>query len=250
MTDKMFAPAFAALLLLSASGALAAEFPATLDWSGKVSLTLSVSGVLDNVAARSGQTVRKGEVLASLEPTLFKAAVAESRADLDRLTEEHADARRDLDRVQELYARTVSSTTELDAAKLRFARAQSGLAAAQARVERARRLLAESELRAPFDALILARHGEPGLVITSQCQPSAVFSVARADELAARAQLEAGQAGLVRLGGEADVVVGGKSVKGKVTGLSALADGRYSLEVAIPRNAGMLAGQPASVRLP
>jgi hypothetical protein len=35
-----------------------------------------------------------------------------------------------------------------------------------------------------------------------------------------------------------------------VTGLSALADGRYSLEVAIPRNAGMLAGQPASVRLP
>lgn len=250
MTGKLFVPAFAVVLSLSAPFARAAEYPAVLDWYGRVSLTLSVSGVLDIVAARPGQTVKKGEVLASLDPTLFKAAVAESRADLDRLTEEHADAGRDLDRVQELYARTVSSTTELDAAKLRFARAQSGLAAAQARVERARRLLAESELRAPFDALILARHGEPGLVITSPCQPPAVFSVARADELMARAQLDVGQAGAIRLGGEADVVAGGKAVKGKVAGLTALADGRYSLEVAIPRNAGMLAGQPVSVRLP
>ena len=250
MIKKMLAPALATALLLSAPSARAAEYPAVLDWSGRVSLTLPVSGVLDTVTARPGQTVKKGEVLASLEPTLFKVAVAESRADLDRLTEEHADAKRDLDRVQELYARTVSSTTELDAAKLRFARAQSGLAAAQARVERARRLLAESELRAPFDALILARHGEPGLVITSPCQPPAVFSVARADELMARAQLDVGQAGAIRLGGEADVVVGGKAVKGKVAGLTALADGRYGLEVAIPRNAGMLAGQPVSVRLP
>jgi RND family efflux transporter MFP subunit len=206
--------------------------------------------VLDTVAARAGQTVKKGEVLASLEPTLFKAAVAESRADLDRLTEEEADARRDMERVKELYARTVSATTELDASKLRFARAQSGLAAAQARVERARRLLAESELKAPFDALILARHGEPGMVVTSQCQPPAVFSVARADELIARAQVDVVQAGSVRLGGEADVVVGGKQMKGRVSGLNALPDGRYGLEVAIPRNAGMLAGQPASVRLP
>ncbi len=250
MTDKLFAPAFAALLILPSAAVLAADYPAMLDWSGKVNLTLSVSGVLDTVAARSGQTVKKGEVLASLEPTLFKAGVAENRADLDRLSEEHADAKRDLDRVQELYARTVSSTTELDAAKLRFARARSGLAAAQARVERARRLLVESELRAPFDALILARHGEPGLVITSQCQPPAVFSVARADELTARAQLDAAQAGSLHLGGEVEVGVGGKSVKGKVSGLTSLPDGRFGLEVTIPRNAGMLAGQPASVRLP
>jgi RND family efflux transporter MFP subunit len=250
VTGKPIVPVFAAVLALSASLSCAAEYPAVLDWSGRVGLSLPVSGVLDNVAARPGQTVKRGEVLASLEPTLFKIAVAESRADLDRLTEEHADAKRDLDRVQELYARTVSSTTELDAAKLRFARAQSGLAAAQARVERARRLLAESELRAPFDALILVRHGEPGLVITSQCQPPVVFSVVRADELMAQSHLDASQAGTVRLGGDADVVVAGKSVKGRVAGLTVLADGRYRLEIAVPHNAGMMAGQSATVRLP
>ena len=238
------------ILLALAAPLQAADHAAVLDWSGRVSLTLSVSGVLDQVPARAGQVVKKGELLASLEPTLFKAAVAENRADLDRLTEEHADAKRDLERVQELYNRTVSATTELDAAKLRFARAQAGLAATQARLEKARRLLAESELRAPFDAVVLSRHGEPGLVITSQCQPAAVFSVARADELIARAQVDGNQAAGVKLGGDTEILAAGKTLNGRVVGLVAQTEGRYAIEVAVPRREGLLAGQPATIRLP
>ena len=227
-----------------------AELPARLAWSGRVDLSLSVSGVVDQVLARPGQVVKKGQLLASLEPTLFKAAVAESRAELDRLIEEQAEAGRDLERVKELYARTVSATTELDAARLRFARANAGLAATQARVERSRRLLAESELRAPFDALILARAGEPGLVVTGPCQPATVFGVARADEMLARVELDANQAARWNLGQVARVQVGARTLTGKVEGITALADGRYALDVAIPRESGWLAGQPASVRLP
>jgi RND family efflux transporter MFP subunit len=233
-----------------AGNAAAGEYPAVLDWSGRVTLTLPVSGVLDNVVVQAGQTVRKGELLASIEPTLFKAGVAEVRADMDRLSEEQADAKRDLDRVQELYTRTVASTTELDAAKLRLARASSGLGAVQARVERARRLLVDAELRAPFDALVLQRHAEPGLVVTSQCQPAAVLTVARADQLIARARLTAAQAAGVRLGGEADVVLADALIKGKVQALVAEQDQRYSLEVALPRSADLLPGLSVNIRLP
>jgi RND family efflux transporter MFP subunit len=236
--------------VLATSAAPAAEFPATLDWSGRSSLTLPVSGVVDQVFAQAGQRVGKGEVLASLDATLFKTGVAEQRADMDRLTEEQADAKRDLDRVQELYARTVASTTELDAAKLRFARVSSGLAAVQARVERARRQLAESELRAPFDAVILQRHAEPGLVIASQCQPTVMFTVARADELIARARLTPAQAVGLQPGGEAEVMLEGLSLNSKVRALTVDAEHRYSLEVAIPRTAKLMPGQPASIRVP
>jgi len=237
-------------LLLAAPLVHAAEYPAVLEWSGRVVLTLPVSGVLDNVTAEAGQIVKKGELLASLDATLFKAGVAEARADMDRLNVEHADAQSDLRRVQELYARTVASTTELDAAKLRFARASAGLAAVQARVERARRLLAEAELRAPFDAMILQRHAEPGLVITSPCQPAPVFSIARADQLIARAQLNATQAGAIALGSEAEVALAELTLKGRVKGLTATANHQYLLEVSVPRSAAMLAGQSASIRLP
>ena len=242
------------LLALAAGNALAAadvtNLPAVLDWSGRVSLTLPVAGVVEQVNVQAGQTVKKDELLAALNFTLFKATVAEARADLDRLTQEEADATRDLDRVKELYARTVSSTTELDAAKLRHARAQAGLAAAQARVEKARRLLAESELRAPFDGVVLARHGEPGLVITIPCQPAAVVSLARADEWLARATLDPAQAAGVRLGEEASVQVAGQTVSGRVRALTAQPEGRALLDIALPRKHGTWAGQAAGIRLP
>ena len=239
----------AAAMAAGAMMAQASEYPAVIEWSGKVALTLPVSGVLENVVAQPGQMVRKGDLLASLEPTLFKAGVAEARADLDRLGEEHADANRDLERVRELYARTVASTTELDAARLRFARAGSGLAAAQARVERARRLLAESELRAPFDAVVLARHAEPGLVITSQCQPAAVVTLARAGEFIARGQISPAQAAEVKLGEEVEVSLAEHVLKGKIQALAADADHQYRLEIVLPRQTGLMVGQQASIRL-
>ncbi len=247
---RLDAAALFSVLTTMTSLAIAAEYPATLDWSGRVNLTLPVSGVLDTVVAQAGQMVKKGELLASLEPTLFKAAVAEVRADLDRLTEEQLDSRRDLDRVQELYARTVASTTELDAAKLRHARASASLAATQARLELARRQLAVAELRAPFDALILQRHGEPGLVISSQCQPATVFTVARADELIARVALTAEQAAVVRFPGNAEVVIGDSVLNAELRALSVDAAMRYSLELSLPRTPGLLPGKMLQVRLP
>ena len=227
----------------------AATLPAMLDWSGRVNLTLPVAGVIERIEVQAGEVVKQGALLAILNPTLFRAGVAEARADLDRLTQEEADAARDLGRVKELYARTVAATSELDAATLRQARAQTGLAATQARVEKARRLLVESELRAPFDAVVLARPGEPGLVITSPCQPATVLSIARSDEWLARATLEPPQSVGVRLGASVDVQIAGERFVGQVRALTALAEGRTLLDVALPRTNGTYAGQSAGIRL-
>lgn len=237
-------------LILNASLVLAADHAAELAWSGRVSMAMPVSGVVETVAARPGQRLKKGDLLASLDPTLFKAGVAEAKADVDRLTQEEADAARDLERVKELYARTVSATTELDAAQLRFDRAAAALAGAQARLEKARHQLEQSELRAPFDAIVLARMAEPGLVAATPCQPNPLFTVARADELVANATLTPGQASRITLGHKADVQAGGKVLKGEIRGLSLRDDGKYRLEVAVPRENGLMPGQPASVRLP
>lgn len=235
--------------LLAARLATGAELSGVLDWSQRTPLSLPVSGVIDSVHAQPGQSVKKGDPLLALNPTLFKAQVAEARAELDRLTEDEADARRDLERVKELYARTVSSTTELDAAQLRHARAKAGLAAAQARVERARRLLAESELRAPFDALVLERHAEPGMAIAAQCQPPALLTVARADELAAIASLPAAQALGLRPGDAARVSLGGKEQAGVVRAVRFPPGREAQLEVALPRGGEMAPGQPVGIRV-
>lgn len=238
-----------ALSLLTTT-ALAADHAAVLDWSQRVDLSTGVSGVLEAVLVQPGQAVARGTALARLNQTAYAAAVAEARADIDRLTEEEAEARRDLERVQELYARTVSSTTELDAAKLRHARANALLAAAQAKQERARQQLQDSEVRAPYDAIILARRAEPGMVVATQCQPPGLVTVARADEMMARTQVDPDKASQIKLGASATVIVANRARAGVVRGVTAGPDGKYTVEVVFPRPAGLMAGQAATLRLP
>jgi RND family efflux transporter MFP subunit len=205
--------------------------------------------VVDSVNGQPGQVVRKGELLVSLNPTLFKASLTEAQADSTRLDEELADAQKELNRANELYARTVTSTTELDASKLRHARAAAQLGAAKARVDKARRLLDESEIHAPFDALILDRQAEPGMAVAAQNQPPALVTIARADQIIARAALSADKAASLKPGSRMDITAGGKTLSGRVVAIRARADGRYLLDVAIPRGA-LLAGMSASIRLP
>lgn len=239
----------AALFCLTTT-AWAADYSAILDWSQRVDLSTAVPGVVEEVLAHPGQTVRRDAVLVRLNQTGYKATVAEARADIARLTEDEADARRELERAQELYARTVSSTTELDAAKLRHARANALLTAGQARLERVRQQLQDSEVRAPFEAVVLARRAEPGMAVATQCQPPGLLTVARADELLARSQIEATKVAGIKLGATATVDVGGHSYPGSVRAVSAGADGKYTLDVAFARPAELMAGQRATLRLP
>lgn len=242
-------PTLGLLAALFLARTAAADLNGVLDWSQRTPLSLPVSGVVHSVNVQAGQSVKQGDLLLALEPTLFKTQVAETRAEMDRLTEDEADARRDLERVKELYARTVSSTTELDAAQLRLARARAGLAAAQARVERARRLLADSELRAPFDALVLERHVEPGMAVAAQCQPATLLTVARADEMLAIASLPAAQALGLRPGDAARVSLGGKEQTGVIRAVRFPPGREAQLEVALPRGGEMTPGQPVSLRV-
>jgi len=239
------------LIPLMVLTARAGEYPAVLEWSQRVDLSTPLSGIVASVQAQPGQTVDTGALLLGLDPVPYKAQVAEARAETDRLAEEEADAKRELERAQELYARAVTATTELDAARLKHARASAALAAAQARLERARWQLAQTELRAPFPALILERRAEPGMAVAAQCQPPILLRLARADEMIARADLTPAQAGSVRLGMRAEVSIAGKPHRGVVRGVNYTGTGDrvYSVDVAIPRQDGMMAGLPASLRL-
>lgn len=248
-----FRKAFAAVyLLLLGWPVQAEELAGQLTWSQQLALTTPVSGVVASVLAEPGQLVAKGALLLSLDPTPFMAQVAEARADAERLAEEAAEAKRELARAEELYARTVTATTELDAAKLKQARASAALAAAQARLERARWQLAQTELRAPYPAVILERRAVAGTVVAAQCQPPTLFTIAHAEEMIARAELTPRQAGRVRPGMKAEVLIGGQSHSGTVRSVSyngGSATTPYRVEVAIARTDGMTAGLPVSLRL-
>ncbi len=240
-----------ALLWLLSGGVWAADYPAVLHWSQPVAMSTAAPGVVERVLVQPGQQVRPGELLLALDPARYQAQVMAARAELERLQEEEAEAKRNLEREQELYARTVTATTVLDAAKLNHAQARTALQAGQARLEQARRQLAETELRAPFPALVLDRPAEPGMVV-AQCESPILLSLARSDEILARATLSPAQASGVMLGAAATVQVGDRGYAGKVRALRFVAGDKpgYQLDVAIPRAARWMAGQAATIKLP
>lgn len=233
----------------------AADVPSTLQWSQRVALSMPVSGVVRAVHTDVGERVKKGQVLLTLDAAAYQSGVAESQAELARHKEEEQDAKRNLDRVQELYNRTVISTSELEQAQTRLVRAKAGLNEAQARLTRTQKSLGDATLRAPFDALVIARTVEPGQTVASQFQPQTLLVLARANEMIARAKVSLAQVEKMKVGDAVTVQVNQQSYSGKIKTLGLEPVGEkneagYLLDVLFAVKDILRAGTPAVVKLP
>lgn len=243
------------LFALGLPAAQAAEVEAVLQWVQRVELSTPVSGVVQSVDVQPGQGVKQGQELLALDSRVYRAKVAESAAAVERLKAEAAEAKRNLDRVQELYNRTVISTSELDQGKLRDARSRAMLAEGEARLRLDESRLEETVLRAPFDAVVLARNAEPGQAVAAGLQPQTLLVVAKSGEMQARAKLDANQLGKVRAGQAVTVSVSGKSYPGRVKAVGmepvAAPGGMfYPLDVVFPVREPLRAGMAATLKLP
>lgn len=246
------------VIWLGAGAVQAAEAPAVLQWSQRVELSTPVSGVVQAVNVAAGERVRKGQVLLQLDDRVYAGRVEEAAAAVTRQQEEAAEAGRDLKRIQELYDRTVISTSELDQAKLRQARAAAQVKESQARHKQEAKNRADSILRAPFDALIVARMVEPGQAVAAGLQPQALLVLARGGEMVARAQVGEEQIGHLKAGQEVTVSVGKQSFRGKIRTLGLEPGSRdksgnplYALDVVFPAGDAVLrSGASASIALP
>jgi RND family efflux transporter MFP subunit len=192
----------------------------------QASVSSRTTGRLDSLPVDVGSVVRKGDIIARLENSDFKAAVAQERANVQRSRAALADAipvrdqlRRDLARVEELGAKDAASEQEVEriAAELSSAEARVGLQEAQIEVDRAALALAQSNLdftyiRAPFDGTILRKDAELGEVVAPVATGSgltrgAVVTMADLETLEVEvdvneayiAQLENGQPAEIRL---------------------------------------------------
>jgi RND family efflux transporter MFP subunit len=233
----------------------AADIQATLQWSQRVELSTPVSGVVQAVNVEVGDLVKKGQVLLTLDSTAYQARVAESQSEITRLNAEAEEAKRDLDRVQGLYERTVVSTTDLDQAKLRLVKSRSTLSEARARLRQNQKALDDASIHAPFDAVVVLRHAEPGLSVAATLQPQMLLTLARSGEMIARIYLLSPQMDNLKTGQTVTVSVAGISYTGKIKtlGLEPIKINEvsvYPVDVVFPSKQPLRAGAPALVQLP
>lgn len=133
--------------------------------SRSVEVRPRVSGAVTAVHFTDGAIVRKGQLLFTIDPRPFAAALAEARAGLASARSDVALARANLDRANRLIADEAVSKSDVDQLQARMRAANAALAAAEARV-RSRALDVEfTQVRAPIAGRVSDRRIDPGNLV-------------------------------------------------------------------------------------
>jgi multidrug efflux system membrane fusion protein len=143
-----------------------------------------VDGVLQEVVVTEGQEVRKGDLLAIIDPRPFRAlldvALARRKQDLAELD----NARAELARYTALAQREIASRQKLDTVTMQVNRLTAGLAGNEALIKSAELNLEFCFIRAPFDARVGLRGVDPGNVVRA-AEPAALFSLVQVRPISA-----------------------------------------------------------------
>jgi len=157
-----------------------------------VTIRARVDGELVDVAFHEGSDVRKGDVLARIDPRPYQAALDNALATLAKDQAGLANARRDLTRYQDTAGKGFSSRQQLDTQTMTVETAEAQIKADQAMIENAQVQLGYTTITAPLDGVtgirlidqgnIIHAADANGLVVVTQLQPiSVIFTLPQSE---------------------------------------------------------------------
>lgn len=122
-------------------------------------------GRIIEVLVNEGDAVTGGQPLARTDPLQQEQAFRVAEAAVAAASAARDQAGQAMDRAQAMLARGVGTRAELDSATQAMASAEGGLTQAGAALDQARRALDDTVIHAPSDAVVTARHAEPGQIV-------------------------------------------------------------------------------------
>src|SRR3954453_17539163 len=164
----------------------------TLEAVTTVQVGTQVGGIIQELYADFNSIVKKGQVIARLDPTLLqtnieqqRANVTRSEADLDRLKVALADAQQKLDRSKALVAKSLLPQSDLDAAQVNVQSAQAQIKSAEAALVQAKSQLNSAEVNlahtvitAPIDGIVISRAVELGQTVNAGMSAPTLYVLA------------------------------------------------------------------------
>ncbi len=152
-----------------------------------------VSGTIKTIYADFNSPVKKGQLIAQIDPSLFEAQVDQARANLGTAKANLAkaevtvvDTKRTLERNRELFAKNLIARSDLDTADTNYGGAVAQVNANKAQLEQAAAALrtAETNLRytrilSPVDGIVVSRNVDVGQTVAASFQTPTLFTIAQ-----------------------------------------------------------------------
>jgi HlyD family secretion protein len=151
-----------------------------------------VSGQIKALYADYNSLVRKGQVIAELDPSLFatqveqaKANLSRSQTDRDRLKITLEDSRNKLKRTQSLFDRKIATQQDLETAEVNVRSAEASLKSSEASIVQSQASLNQSQVSldntiilAPIDGIIISRNVDVGQTVAASMNAPTIFIIA------------------------------------------------------------------------
>jgi multidrug efflux system membrane fusion protein len=139
----------------------------TVQASFTVGIRAQVVGMLQQVLFKEGDHVRKGDVLAKIDPRLYQAALDNAKAKRGQDEAQLIAARKDLERSRNLVAKFFETTQVVDQQQAKVDQVIAMVAADQAAIETAQTNLDYTSVVAPSDGRMGVRLIDPGNIVSA-----------------------------------------------------------------------------------
>ena len=152
-----------------------------------------VSGTIKNLYVDYNSPVKKGQLLALIDPATFEATVAQARANLlaakanlEKSEAAELDAKRVLERNRALFAKNLIARSDLDTSETNYTSAVAQVSASRAQIEQQKAALASSEINlkytrilSPVDGTVISRSVDVGQTVAASFQTPTLFNIAQ-----------------------------------------------------------------------
>ncbi|HET7620945.1 MAG TPA: efflux RND transporter periplasmic adaptor subunit [Gemmatimonadaceae bacterium] len=150
----------------------------TLSAVTTVQVGTQVSGQVAEIRADFNDEVKKGQLLARIDPTLQKQAVSDAQAGVERVKAQYEAARLDYERSKPLYDSQAITATEFNTSESNYLVSQADLKSAQIALDKAKQNLAYTNIYAPINGVVVERNVDVGQTVAASLQAPQLFLIA------------------------------------------------------------------------
>lgn len=191
-TDAEMQPGYALVKVIRGDITAVVTATGTLNPVNTVQVGSQVSGTIQHLYADFNDHVKKGQVVAQIDPAVFRAELSEAQANVksaeagvDKAWVSVLDAQRELERQSDLFDKKLTAESVRDAARFAYDSAQvehqvqkAAVAQAVAGREREQVNLAYTTIYAPIDGVVISRDVDVGQTVAASLQAPTLFTIA------------------------------------------------------------------------
>jgi len=211
------------------------EASGTIKPINTIEVGTQVSGTVSKIYVDYNSVVKKGDLLAELDPSLFQANVDQSNAKLNNAKATYQKSistlnykRNNYQRYKHLYEKNYVSKDEVELAQSNYLQAQAEVAAARAEVNAAQASLNNnmtnlrySKITSPVDGTVISRAVDVGQTVAASFNTPTLFEVAKdLTQMQIETSVSEADIGKIKVGQKANYTLDGyqdRVFEGKVT---------------------------------